>query len=330
MKKFVCLMLMAAMMLVLGSVAFVQAAVISPSGEGQIGVTAVVASAELPVYEKADTSSKTILNLVFGSHIIVTGQENGWARIVLSDSEDAPHGWVKADSLVIDPAYYMTEGETPVYAWDDTDAPQLAVLGENTLIPVLNMKGEWVVVGVNGISGWIHTETSGEKLDGERYVTTIMIEGMEEEVYYEHIINDALGFEMDYDYQLFVHRSDSEREIIASAYDNLDDPADYLEITCSPVDAETAADTIGAALSENYEIYRDTQTLDLAGECICIDASADKGGKTMPENLVTVYIIPAEDGCRIATLYYTIEDAEGMGVRVHNMMNTFEVIDIRP
>ena len=66
--------------------------------------------------------------------------------------------------------------------------------------------------------------------------------------------------------------------------------------------------------------------LDHAGSCIRIDASAAKGGKVMPDLLQMVYIIPAEDGCRIATAHYSIESAEGFGKRFRNMMDTFVVI----
>jgi len=66
--------------------------------------------------------------------------------------------------------------------------------------------------------------------------------------------------------------------------------------------------------------------LDLAGRCIRIDASAEKGGMTMPDLLQMVYIIPAADGCRVATAHYSIESAEGFGRRFHYMMDTFSAI----
>ena len=38
---------------------------------------------------------------------------------------------------------------------------------------------------------------------GERFEGTIILEGMDETVKYEHIRNDTLGFERDYDYENF-------------------------------------------------------------------------------------------------------------------------------
>ena len=324
MKKYVCIAVMALLMLVMGSTEFVQAAIIPPSGEGQIGIGAVVACEELTMYETADDSSKVVLMLGFGDHIIVVRQADGWAECVRSDSEDAPRGWVYADSLMIDPAFYLTETRTPVYAWNDTAAPKAAMLDEYTLLPVLKIDGEWVVVTLRGATGWIYT--GAERQDGERYEGVIMLEGMEETVRYEHIRDDAIGFEMDYDNELFIRRSEADRECFVSRYDDAENPENYLEVTYSPLDANAAAAAIAETLSDEYEIIAESFGLDRAGSCIHIDASAAKGGEYMPEQLQAVYIIPADDGCRIATAHYYIEGSEGFGVRFRNMMNTFTVI----
>ena len=163
--------------------------------------------------------------------------------------------------------------------------------------------------------------------DGERFEDVIMIEGMEETVKYEHIRNDSVGIEMDYDYERFERHSESDRECFISLYDDPENPQIYLEVTTSPDDADTIAATIGETLSANYDIIKESITLDRAGDCILIDASNAKGNKGTPDLLQTVYIIPADDGCRIATAHYTFESAEGFGRRFNYIMNTLVVID---
>ena len=163
--------------------------------------------------------------------------------------------------------------------------------------------------------------------DGERFEDVIMIEGMEETVKYEHIRNDSVGIEMDYDYERFERHSESDRECFISIYDDPENPQIYLEVTTSPDDADTIAATIGETLSANYDIIKESITLDRAGDCILIDASNAKGNKGTPDLLQTVYIIPAGDGCRIATAHYTFESAEGFGRRFNYIMNTLVVID---
>ena len=168
-------------------------------------------------------------------------------------------------------------------------------------------------------------ETASGRKDGERFETVIMLEGMEEPVKYEHIVNDTIGMEMDYDYESFVRVKDGDRERFVSVYENMDDPEIYMEIVRSEQDAETAAAAISDDLSKTYEIHKSIYSLDNAGDCIRIDASADVGGKTMPEQLQMVYIVPAGDGCIIAIAHYSIEAAEGFGHRFAYLMDTMIV-----
>ena len=170
-------------------------------------------------------------------------------------------------------------------------------------------------------------EAAPGRQDGERFEAVIILEGMEETVRYEHLRNDTLGFEMDYDYGSFVRHSETDREIFVSCWDDPDHPENYLEVSYSPQDAETAAANVSAALSNEYEISReDSFMLDRAGRCIRIDASEVKGGGYMPEYLQTVYIVPAGDGCRIAAVHSYIVESEGFGRRFRYMMNTFSVL----
>ncbi len=173
------------------------------------------------------------------------------------------------------------------------------------------------------------TKSGSGHEDGERSESIIMIEGMEEAVSYEHIRNSTVGIEMDYDYELFERHSEPDRECFVSRYDDPGNYENYLEVTYSEEDAESVAAAVSETLSNDYDIIREEFMLEHAGRCIRIDASADKGGLTMPEKLRMVYIIPADDGCCIATAHYSIEGAEGFGVRFRNMMHTLELIETR-
>lgn len=163
--------------------------------------------------------------------------------------------------------------------------------------------------------------------NGERFEGTIILEGMEETVRYEHVKNGLIGFEMDYDYENFNRRSESDRECFVSVWDNPGNPENYLEVRFSPLNADAAAASVSEALSVDYDISRDDSfMLDRAGSCIRIDASAEKGGLRMPDHLQMVYIVPAADGCRVATAHYSIESAEGFGRRFRYFMDTFSAI----
>ena len=170
--------------------------------------------------------------------------------------------------------------------------------------------------------------TAGRQ-NGERFEDVIILEGMEETVRYEHVRNDTLGFEMDYDYESFIRRSEADRESFLSIYDDKNNPENYLELTYRAEDADTVAASVRALLSQEYDLLESERVLERAGSCIRIEASELKGTGRMADLLQVVYIIPASDGCRVATEHFSIESAEGFGRRFSYMLDTLAVIDRR-
>lgn len=171
-------------------------------------------------------------------------------------------------------------------------------------------------------------EPAVARQDGERFEAVIVMEGMEETVNYEHIRNEALGFEMDYDYESFSRSSEADRERFVLVWDDPANPENYLELSYSPESAEYAAGAISEALSAEYELYRDdSYMLEHAGRCIYISASSVKGGGYSPEHVQTVYVIPSGDGCIVAAEHCSLESAEGIGRRFTYMLHTLSLIE---
>lgn len=132
------------------------AAVIPPQGPGQIGYSSVVLCDSLSLRSAPNFSSSTLQTLHYGDRIIVMDTQDGWAHCVLGDSEDSPAGYVNEDFIAIDPAWYRTEGDTLVCAWNDTAAPKVALLDEGTTLPILRDDGDWIIVSLRGATGWIN------------------------------------------------------------------------------------------------------------------------------------------------------------------------------
>lgn len=166
-----------------------------------------------------------------------------------------------------------------------------------------------------------------ERQHGERFEDVIMIEGMEETIKLEHFVNETAGLAMDYDYESFVCRASSDRLQIVSAYDDPETPENYIEVSYCPDDAETVADAIEKALSADYAVSRDTAVLKSGVECIHMDASATPDGAYTADVLQAVYVIPADDGCRVAHLRYLPEGSDGFGKRLAYLVNTITVMD---
>ena len=341
MKKHIWLAAVTALILTLGSVGPVRAEIIPAQGEGQIGLQAVVLCQDLTLRQEPNASSKAVKTLHYGDRIIVQPQTGGWAACFLSDSVDSGRsGWVNEDYLAIDPAWYRTEKATPVYAWNETTAPKVALLDKNTTLPILKAERDWLVVSLRGAAGWIHVPgntagtaqyaalpgtAEGGRQDGERFEETIILEGMAETVRYEHAVNHAIGFEIDYDYESFERRSGSDRERFVSRYDDPNDPQNYLEVVYSAMDPDAVTASIRETLSKSYDITVAPYTLDRAGSCTKINASSVKGANRTADIMQTVYIIPAAEGCIVALARYTFESADGFGTRFSYIMNTLVV-----
>jgi hypothetical protein len=52
-----------------------------------------------------------------------------------------------------------------------------------------------------------------------------------------------------------------------------------------------------------------------------------KGTNLMADNLQSVYVVPASDGCRVAWVHCVTADSEGFTVRVSKMLNTLTAVD---
>ena len=150
------LVLVASLAALLGVGSTCQAQIIPAKGPGQIGYTAVVLCDSLSVRQESSTDSETVKTLHYGDKFMVTQQKDGWAECMLSDAVDAaPEGWVKSEYVAIDPAWYRTDGKTAVYAWNSTSAPKVALLDDDTVLPVLRQEGDWIIVSLRGAVGFI-------------------------------------------------------------------------------------------------------------------------------------------------------------------------------
>ena len=150
MKRLVCAVL--CMILMAGCAA---AEIIPPVGMGQTGYQAVVLSERVSVREAADTRAKVVTRLSYGTNLIVWNQNNGWWECYLSEVSGFS-GYALDDYLLVDPAYYVTEKSTPVYAWNDVKAKKIGLLVAGTRLPIIRQMGKWLLVSLRGATGWIY------------------------------------------------------------------------------------------------------------------------------------------------------------------------------
>ena len=164
MKKRCWLTILTALVLAAGCFGTAFADVIPPVEPGQqIGYPAVVLCEKLTLRKEPSSSSGAVKTLEYGAVPIVVGadrpggarMENGFVYCTLGDSEESPCGWINADYIIINPAWYVTEKETAVYAWDDTSAPKIGLLDKGDRFPILKEEAGWYLISLRGAVGWI-------------------------------------------------------------------------------------------------------------------------------------------------------------------------------
>ena len=167
MRKHICIAILLSMIFSFRGSASVQAEILPAHGEGQIGYEAVVLCESLTVRQERSTSSKAIKTLHYGDRFAVQDTWDGWASCFTSDDVDAGRtGWVNSDYIIINPAWYRSDEATPVYAWNDTMAPKVALLSKDTTLPILKDEGEWLIVSLRGATGWIYKNAADRLTTG--------------------------------------------------------------------------------------------------------------------------------------------------------------------
>ena len=168
-------------------------------------------------------------------------------------------------------------------------------------------------------------DTAAGRQDGERFEATIMLEGTEEKVMYEHARDLAIGFEIDFEYESLTRQKGSDAERFISVYDDPSEPVNYLEISYTDKPVDDVISSAASELSKDYETVTEEGALATAGSCTKIITTVAKS-KAVSDRLQTVYVIPAGDGSIVAITHYTLESAEGFGSRFAQMLDTLEVI----
>ena len=120
---------------------------------------AVILCQTISVYDaRGDQGGRKVETLRYsGQTVPVIESWDGWALIYYSDGNKT--GWVHSEYLVFDPAWYVCDEGTPVYAYPDTMAPRVGYLtkgDKHAIITEYDAGREgWVCVSLRGAAGWI-------------------------------------------------------------------------------------------------------------------------------------------------------------------------------
>lgn len=107
---------------------------------------------------RGDQGGKKVGTLLYGNTPPVIESWDGYAKIYYADASKT--GWVRNEYLMMDPAWYVCDDSTQVYAYPDVMAPKIALLDKDTKLPILTEYQDdtingWVCVSLRGAAGWI-------------------------------------------------------------------------------------------------------------------------------------------------------------------------------
>ena len=121
---------------------------------------AVILCQSLSVFdERGDQGGKKVDTRNYtGTDIPVIESWDGWAKIYYADGTKT--GWVRSEYLLFDPAWYVCDESTPVYAYPDSMAPRVGLLNKGDKQPIITEYEDgsvngWVCVSLRGAAGWI-------------------------------------------------------------------------------------------------------------------------------------------------------------------------------
>lgn len=114
---------------------------------------AVVLCRSLSGHLDHDSGSRKMKTLSAGYTFLTSENIDGWQNCFYEEGKDPI--WVRDFYLAMDPAWYITDGQTAVYAYDGLEAPRVALLTQNEELPILLETEEWCAVGLRGAAGWI-------------------------------------------------------------------------------------------------------------------------------------------------------------------------------
>lgn len=122
---------------------------------------AVVLCESLSILDnRGDQGGRKVGTLFYtGNTIPVIESWDGYAKIYYADGTET--GWVRNDYLLMDPAFYVCDEDTQVYAYPDGMAPRIALLNKDTKLPILTEYDDnisingWVCVSLRSAAGWI-------------------------------------------------------------------------------------------------------------------------------------------------------------------------------
>ena len=119
---------------------------------GIFAYDAYVLCDSLTLRAKPDINSKSLRSLKNGQKLLISMREGEWYHVYVSEHVE---GWVKSEYVLVNPPLYVTEAETPAYAYGSRYAPRVALLSKNETLPIIHTTEDYYIISLRGASAWV-------------------------------------------------------------------------------------------------------------------------------------------------------------------------------
>lgn len=273
------------------------------------------------IYGKEVTEFKESLEIeeVFGS--IMTDEENFVTIIPMPDFLDNQSYYFQDEKLVAYRKDFMGIGGSVTYYFKDD---KIVFIDETKIeeeMVFASEKEEDILERANNVYERFLIYKYID-ISGDEKITEITVEGMKEDVDYTSV-KSSMGYMIQYDKDAFTLTRVQDKDVYRSNIEEISDEVyftvEYLEKTFDELKTENLANDV-----EENEINgrRGFSTTFIDG----ISVSKNQNVK-WDSDVKTFWYIDAGKGTYLIEEHYFFEAAEGWGVRMNQMINTFKVVE---
>lgn len=110
----------------------------------------------LSLRENPDATSKIIQTMTYGTYFTVIEESGSWYNVTYRDEEGLRYsGWVRKEYVLVNPDYFIPDGETPVYAMPSGSAKRVGLISGETRYPIIGEIDGFLVISLRGASGFV-------------------------------------------------------------------------------------------------------------------------------------------------------------------------------
>lgn len=110
----------------------------------------------LSLREKPDATSNLIHTMTYGTYCTILEESDSWYNITYRNEEQLRYsGWVRKEYVLVNPDYFVPDGETPVYAMPSDRSQRVALIDSGTSYPIIGEMNGFLAISLRGASGFV-------------------------------------------------------------------------------------------------------------------------------------------------------------------------------